>query len=127
MAELEAMRKEAGEEAKTMVNWKEKENEAIAVIASGMQRKVGEVAADGHCLYYSIARQLKNLNHESDFSFRDLRKLAADYIRQHQEDFLPFLVNKYGDLLSQEEFEQYCNECENGAVWGGQNEVNEQF
>ena len=44
-------------------------------------------------------------------------------MREHSEDFLPFLTNKDGYMMSNEDFESYLRELEGSAVWGGQPEV----
>ena len=64
---------------------------------------------DGHCMYRAVQDQLNLHNdeqqqqastadisdddddHQSD-GVMDLRKKAADYIRNHRNDFLPFLM-----------------------------------
>ena len=38
-------------------------------------------------------------------------------MRNHADDFMPFLYLEDGD------FEKYCNDVENTARWGGQLEV----
>lgn len=38
-------------------------------------------------------------------------------MRNHADDFMPFLYLEDGD------FEKYCNDIENTARWGGQLEV----
>ena len=45
----------------------------------------------------------------------DLRRQAAQYIRTHKEDFEPFMT----DCI----LEDYCNEIENTARWGGEIEI----
>ncbi|KAJ3358343.1 hypothetical protein HDU91_005248, partial [Kappamyces sp. JEL0680] len=100
MQELEAMRKEAEEEAQSMPNWRLVEDEAIDKIALELDRIVVPVPADGHCLYYSLARQLLKTQSGQPLNFKELRRLAADHMRKHPDDFLPFLVNQEGELLS---------------------------
>ena len=109
MAQLEQDRRLAAEEAKNMPNPKEIEDGEIDRLATGISRRVYQVAADGHCLYNSIARQLELADQKSHdhtllplpTSYKELRSLAASWIRGHQDDFLPFLVNKSGDMMNQ--------------------------
>jgi OTU domain-containing protein 6 len=44
-------------------------------------------------------------------------------MRDNSDDFLPFLTNKQGDIMSPQDFTEYCQELETTAVWGGQPEV----
>ncbi|RMX40358.1 hypothetical protein pdam_00017492 [Pocillopora damicornis] len=53
-----------------------------------------------------------------------LRKLAADYMLSHQDDFLPFLTDaKTGKLYTPDQFVQYCEEIAATASWGGHLEI----
>ncbi|KAG0321562.1 hypothetical protein BGZ99_003815 [Dissophora globulifera] len=54
---------------------------------------------------------------------KNLRHGTAEYMRQNSDDFLPFLSNKHGDMMSPEDFSEYCNDLESTAVWGGQPEL----
>ena len=56
-------------------------------------------------------------------SVASLRKRAVAHIREHADDFLPFLTNDAGDMMDAEQFATYCTEMETKAVWGGQCEV----
>jgi len=95
--------------------------------------EVKDVAADGHCLYRSIADQLQ-LHASRGFSaavdsvfnlgtitFSDIRKMAADHMRAHVETYAPF-VAVAGPCP---EYDAYCDTVENvvTAVWGGQTEL----
>lgn len=42
-------------------------------------------------------------------------------MRQHPDDFTPFLYLEDGN------FDKYCNDIENTACWGGQVEVSSEF
>ena len=103
---------------------------------------VKDVAADGHCLYRlviefawcgckgniliyrAIADQLTlNMNppNFAESSFVDIRRHAADYMRNHPEQFAPYLCLP-GPC---DEYSAYCDEVENvnNAKWGGQLEI----
>lgn len=56
---------------------------------------------------------------------KTLRHETAEYMRQNPDDFLPFLTNKQGDMMTDEDFTNYCKDLETTAVWGGQPEVRE--
>lgn len=57
------------------------------------------------------------IRHEENVDKQELRKSAAEYMRQNPDDFVPFLYLEDGN------FEKYCNDVENTACWGGQLEV----
>ncbi len=101
MEAFEESRRQAVEEAKSLPNWRLIEDESIEKLAQAMKKKIVTVAADGHCLYYSISRQLASTGSADKFDHKKLRSLAAGYMREHQEDFLPFLENKSGDMMNQ--------------------------
>jgi len=76
-----------------------------------------------YSLYNAVAHQLK-VNGETPLSLHDLRTKAADYLRENQVDFLPFLPNPDSDdLLTPEEYEKYCNDVAETSAWGGAIEV----
>ena len=118
MMQLEKDRLLAAEEAKNMPNPKELEDLEISNLAKNMNRSIFEVAADGHCLYNSIARQLHLIDEgfPSTFTYQNLRKLAVSWIRDHQKDFLPFLVNDKGDMMNQGMIFSYFNPIENDQM-----------
>ena len=58
---------------------------------------------------------------DSKYDFITLRKMASTYMRNHPDDFSPFL----GLLSTDEEYKTYCDKVEsiNDAEWGGQLEI----
>ena len=67
-----------------------------------------------------------------------MRKLAADYLRNHQQDFLPFLSTANltpadgldesgheaeGLPMNEKQFKVYCDIVERTGEWGGHIEV----
>jgi OTU domain-containing protein 6 len=53
-----------------------------------------------------------------------LRKMTSQYLKEHRADFLPFLSSAdTGDLFTDEQYEDYCNEVANTSAWGGEVEV----
>ncbi len=56
---------------------------------------------DGHCMYRAVQDQLSLRSNGDSHPAQDvaeLRKKTADYMRHHQDDFLPFLT-------------QVCTQC----------------
>ncbi|KAF9084236.1 OTU domain-containing protein 6B [Mortierella sp. GBA35] len=119
---LRELQDDAEKEAAGQVNMNEVERKAIEELASVMNVTVKDVTADGHCLYNAIADQLSQ-HYQTETSAKALRQGTAEYMRTHSDDFLPFLTNKQGDMMSPEDFSEYCNDLESTAVWGGQPEL----
>ncbi|KAK9760625.1 OTU protein [Basidiobolus ranarum] len=121
-AKILQMQQEAEEEAATMDNFQERENTAFNELLKVVGLNMKEVNADGHCLYNAVADQLGSL-YKIKVSYADLRKKTADYLRANSSDFLPFMTNNNGDMMSEDEFNKYCDDVEKTAVWGGQQEI----
>ncbi|KAL1567997.1 OVARIAN TUMOR DOMAIN-containing deubiquitinating enzyme 5 [Salvia divinorum] len=90
---------------------------------------INEIKPDGHCLYRAVENQLAlQSGGSSPYSYQELRKMVAAYMREHATDFLPFFLSEnMADGESEESlterFEDYCNEIESTAAWGGQLEL----
>ena len=57
------------------------------------------------------------------YSYQELRELAAEYIRTHKEEFAPFLLPEDPEQNPEEYYEKYCETLEGTAVWGGHVEL----
>ncbi|KAL2917959.1 OTU protein [Polyrhizophydium stewartii] len=119
----EQQRLDAEAEAALEPNWRQIETAEIERKAAELGRAFKEIVPDGHCLFNALADQLALVDAGSQATHLTLRAAAAEFMRSHQDDFAPFMVNDNGDMLSQAEFEQYCDKMEREAVWGGQLEV----
>lgn len=85
--------------------------------------KIFPIPSDGDCLYKAVAHQLENTRQKS-LSVDELRKNVAEYIRQNKDVFMPFMCNpETCDMLSEAEFDDYCNKISSTKVWGGQLEI----
>lgn len=93
-AELDEVRKQAAEEAKNLPNLKRIEEEQIKKLVEKEGLKVKDIAADGHCLYSAVADQLGDGR-----DYKQLRKLAAQFIRDNRDDFYPFMSGSDGEPL----------------------------
>lgn len=113
----------------------ERERMNKAFTARGLKEK--EVRADGHCLYASVADQLSTLDiglrpriapsiirkggegeggdgEEKLEPYRAVRKTAARYIKEHEDDFVAFL---------EEPVDEYVRKVGETGEWGGQLEL----
>uniref|UniRef100_A0A023GI58 Putative otu ovarian tumor-like cysteine protease n=1 Tax=Amblyomma triste TaxID=251400 RepID=A0A023GI58_AMBTT len=83
---------------------------------------VYEVPSDGNCMYKAMEHQLGLFGVMK--SMTELRQETADYMLSHAEEFLPFLTSRRsGDMMTSEEYEEYCTEVSNTTAWGGQLEL----
>lgn len=89
------------------------------------QLQIKEISSDGHCMYRAIEDQLAQRSKPGiTMSVKELRSCTADHMRNHSDDFLPFLTNPTtGDMYTTDEFEKYCSDVEHTAAWGGQLEL----
>lgn len=111
---------EAAEEAASLPNLRKIELENMTSICDLRNLSQYEIPADGHCLYASIADQLK-LRHGVVKTVQELRSAAAQQIREHPNDFSAFLFDE--STMSVKEIEPYCVELETTAIWGGDLEI----
>lgn len=93
-----------------------------------------QVNPDGHCLYAAVADQLRILGiiPSAISHYGTTRHVAAKYIYNHPEEFLPFLPSIEGEdgigatdagMMGPREFERYCAAIRDTAVWGGEPEI----
>ncbi|KAJ3055141.1 OTU domain-containing protein 6B [Rhizophlyctis rosea] len=121
--QFEEMRRQAEEEAANTENTKEIEDAAIAKLIEPLALSIKQIPPDGHCLYNAVAHQLSLHDQSDSKSYKELRHIAAEYMRKNPDDFMPFLVNNQGDCYNDAEYKQYCNTVEETALWGGQLEI----
>lgn len=81
------------------------------------------IPADGNCLYCAVDHQLDMTSRQS-YSVPVLRKMTATYMREHKDDFLPFMMHNDEDkVFTEDMYEEYCKSLENKPIWGGQIEI----
>ncbi|XP_004535020.1 OTU domain-containing protein 6B [Ceratitis capitata] len=87
------------------------------------QLALHNIPSDGDCLYNAVRHQLSQ-NGLTAHSVQELRKETANYIRAHKDTLICYMTNpKTGELLTEAEFEQYCNSVQKTPAWGGQIEL----
>jgi len=81
-----------------------------------------DVDPDGNCLYNAVAVNVHG--HTSEETLQKLREKTSEYMLEHMDDFLPFTSHpRTGDMLSVEEYKEYCNDIRDTNSWGGQLEL----
>lgn len=112
-------------EVENLLGVRHQEALKLAQKLSQQQLQIREISSDGHCMYRAIEDQLAQRSLSGGvMNVKELRCRTAEYMRNHAEDFLPFLTNpNTGDLYTTDEFEKYCSDVEHTAAWGGQLEL----
>ncbi|XP_056644415.1 deubiquitinase OTUD6B [Diorhabda carinulata] len=123
---------EAKEREKRILEQAEKNKEgprhleinAIKQALKPMNLKLHNIPADGNCLYLAVNHQLQVTGRPTR-SVNDLRKLTAEFMRKNKDDFLPFMCNELdeSEVVSEEQFENYCRDVATTKLWGGQLEL----
>jgi OTU domain-containing protein 6 len=127
-AEQEALAAQAAEEAANLPDQREQERTRMKELFEryGLQEK--EIRADGHCLYAAIADQMttSGLSLTPKIEplingaktglppYKTVRHVAADFIAQSPDDFVPFM---------EEPMDQYLRKIRETGEWGGHMEL----
>eukprot|EP00166_Cyanidium_caldarium_P000837 ctg_1327.g434 len=151
-AQADADRRAAEERQLAAPSERDEESRRIEAVLARYALRVAEVRPDGHCLFRAVAHQLHTSCPEgmadglrvSDPQVADrlrewpddvdadervwiLRDVAADYMRQHRDDFMPFVAyDEHGievDASEERAFETYCARMSSTAAWGTQLEI----
>lgn len=74
-------------------------------------------------MFNAFADQLA-LRHAIKTTYAKLRGDASEYIRNHPQDFMPYLVRETdGEMFNENDLQVYLDKMQNQAVWGGQTEI----
>lgn len=111
----------AAEEAK----FAPKAIESRAIQSKLLERQLTlyNIPSDGNCLYNAVRHQLAQKGLPT-YSVQEMRKETANYIRAHKDSLICYMTNpKTGLLLTDAEFENYCELLHTTPAWGGQIEL----
>lgn len=117
------------EEQSNIISDRMIENESLERKLEPLRLTINEIKPDGHCLYRAVEDQLSlHSRNTSLFGYQELREMAANYMREHASDFLPFFLSEGkiemdSDTSPMERFDKYCEEVRTTAAWGGQLEL----
>ena len=130
--EQEAAAEQAQREAADLPNLRDQELKSMRKAYTSRDLNEYEIRSDGHCLYAAVADQLEDAevglkpkieietvrdNHESfskNAEYETTRKVAAAYISQHSDDFVPFL---------EQPLDVYVRKIRDTGEWGGHLEI----
>ena len=81
------------EQAKTQAgpSLREAEMNIICAKLQSLSMQIKDIPSDGNCLYRAIADQLHLRSAGQQLDWKELRAVAASYIRNHREEYAPFL------------------------------------
>ncbi|QKX63596.1 uncharacterized protein TRUGW13939_10767 [Talaromyces rugulosus] len=137
-AERVAQAEVAAEEAAKQTDHRGNEKEVMDAEFKRIGLKEIEINPDGHCLYSAVACQLDDLGLDlkpdpnrivlqpttlsridtvasaKHDGYRAVRAVTADFIKEHQDDFVPFM---------EEPLDEYTKKIRLTAEWGGQLEL----
>lgn len=119
-------RAELIEETASMSDPRGEENQKLSIKLSPSHLQVREVLSDGHCLFRAVADQLSEYDPAHHQSHEALRVGAANHIRDHLNDYQPFLCSEDGEPFDQTQAQQYCKDLQRvdgDVVWGGHAEI----
>ncbi|XP_064835538.1 deubiquitinase OTUD6B isoform X2 [Oncorhynchus masou masou] len=121
-AEKERERRIAEAEVENLSGLRHQEGLKLSQKLVERQLQIREISSDGHCMYRAVEDQLGQ--HGLGLTLKDLRTQTAQHMRNHTDDFLPFLTNaNTGDMYTPDEFDKYCSDVADTAAWGGQLEL----
>ena len=131
-AEQEGAAEQAQKEAADLPNLRDQERESMREAYTPRGLEEHEIRSDGHCLYAAVADQLQSsgsgltpklglsLSIDADdkksttAGYSITRHVAAAYISQNPDDFMPFL---------EEPLDQYVKTIRETGPWGGHLEI----
>ena len=129
-AEQEAVAAQAAKESSDLPDLREREREAMRLAYTARGLKEREIRSDGHCLYAAIADQImesdidlqpsigvastNNFNGSAALDYKVVRHVAAKYISDNPDDFVPFL---------EKPLDEYTQMIRDTGEWGGHLEL----
>lgn len=118
-AEQEAAMLSAEQEASSMTDHRARESKYMKSTFEANKLTEKDIQPDGHCLFSALADQLSHNGiplggDEEEPGYKTIRKAATGYMKEHADDFAPFL---------EEDFEGYVKKMRDTAEWGGQLEL----
>ncbi|KAL6947085.1 hypothetical protein ACO0QE_001953 [Hanseniaspora vineae] len=141
-AEIAKIKEEAAKEAMEQPDLKKMEQDTLDKIFEMNNVRPYDIQPDGHCLFASILDQLQTRHTNADliqsynipnevaqikkkpikqWNVADLRSLAANHVRDHKDNFIPYLFDE--ETMSLLDINDYTEEIEKTAKWGGDVEL----
>lgn len=111
-------------EVSNMNDKRNDENSKLNNILQQHNLSIKQVSADGNCMFSAISDQLSYIHESRYYDQQSLRELSADYIKQHKNDFVPYIHND-NDNNETIDIEQYCKSLtsKRHIQWGSHTEL----
>lgn len=100
------------------------EKEKLERLLEKRNLRIFEIEADGDCLYRAVEHQL-GLTDDSieKLSYQDLRNRTSQFMLDNADQFMPFLLDDNGDIMSDSKYRDYCVRIARTKEWGGHLEL----
>ncbi|XP_073987717.1 deubiquitinase OTUD6B [Rhodnius prolixus] len=111
------------QEAENVYGARQIETETIKNILKERGLMIHEIPSDGNCLYCAVDHQLKE-SRGSAPGVKELRQKTGTILRENCNEYLPFLSHPdTGEMLTESQFYDYCDQVSQTSAWGGQVEL----
>lgn len=111
------------QEAENLYGARAVELETIKNILKERGLMIHEIPSDGNCLYCAIDHQLKQTFGNAP-GIKELRSKTSTILRENSNEYLPFLSHPdTGEMLTENQFYDYCDQVAQTTAWGGQVEL----
>ena len=118
-AEQEAQAEAAAEEAANMPDQRQQELSAMKQQMENHKLIETMIRPDGHCLYSACAHSIRTSKAQD---YRDIRRMAAEVMMSHSEDFAPFMDEPVGSYTHKvKDTAEWCGHLELQAIAKGFN------
>lgn len=69
--------------------------------------------------------RLKELNSgQRSITLAELRSNTSDFLQINRDEYLPYLSHPdTGNMFTESQYDEYCNQVANTSAWGGEVEV----
>lgn len=84
---------------------------------------IHDIPSDGNCLYSAIVHQLNKVCGKT-LTVPEIRLQTSEFLKSNKDDFIPYLSHPdTEEMLSDDQFEEYCYQVANSVQWGGEIEL----
>ncbi|XP_050525182.1 deubiquitinase OTUD6B [Daktulosphaira vitifoliae] len=110
-------------EIKNLGGARHKETQTLLQKLKNLGMSIYDIPSDGNCLYSAIVHQLKEVTGKI-YTVPEIRMKTSDFLKNNKDDYIPYLSHPdTGNILTDEQFDDYCNQVANTAQWGGEVEL----
>lgn len=82
-----------------------------------------DIPSDGNCLYSALVHQLKEVC-GTIVTVPEIRLQTCEFLKCNKDEFIPYLSHPdTGEMLTDQQFDEYCYQVANSVQWGGEIEL----